>query len=42
VVNTTHLVNFDKRFVSPRNGVLTWTPGNNGCTLICHGATHPR
>jgi predicted CXXCH cytochrome family protein len=42
VTNRTHLVNFDKRFVSPRGGVLTWTPGNNGCTLVCHGATHPR
>jgi predicted CXXCH cytochrome family protein len=42
VANATHLINFDKRFVSPRNGVLTWTPGNNGCTLTCHGATHPR
>ena len=42
VANTTHLINFDKRFVLPRNGVLTWTPGNNGCTLVCHGATHPR
>ena len=42
VANTTHLVNFDKRFVSPKNGVLTWTPGNNGCTLTCHGASHPR
>lgn len=42
VANTTHLVNFDKRFVSPRNGQITWTPGNNGCTLTCHGASHPR
>lgn len=42
VTNTTHLVNFDKRFVTPNNGVLTWTPGNNGCTLTCHGAKHPR
>lgn len=42
VANATHLVNFDRRYVSARNGVLTWTPGNNGCTLVCHGATHPR
>jgi predicted CXXCH cytochrome family protein len=42
VANSTHLVNFDKRFVTPNGGALTWTPGNNGCTLTCHGATHPR
>jgi predicted CXXCH cytochrome family protein len=42
VANKTHLVNFDKRFVAARGGVLNWTPGNNGCTLTCHGATHPR
>jgi predicted CXXCH cytochrome family protein len=42
VANTTHLINFDKRFVTPNNGVLSWTPGNNGCTLTCHGARHPR
>jgi len=34
------LVNFDKRFVSPRNGVLTWTRGNNGLHADVHGATH--
>ena len=42
VAGSTHLVNFDKRYVTPRNGVLSWTPGNNGCTLVCHGAVHPR
>jgi predicted CXXCH cytochrome family protein len=40
--NNPALVNFDKRFVTARNGVLEYSRTTKNCTLVCHGATHPR
>ena len=42
--NNAHLVNFDKRFVTPSSGgVLRWdqtSPGRGRCYLTCHGKNH--
>lgn len=42
--NNAHLMNFDKRFVTPSSGgVLRWdqtSPGRGRCYLTCHGENH--
>jgi len=42
--NNAHLINFDKRFVTPSSsGILRWeqtTPGHGRCYLTCHGDNH--
>ena len=42
--NNAHLVNFDRRFVTPSSsGVLRWeqtSPGRGRCYLTCHGENH--
>jgi predicted CXXCH cytochrome family protein len=42
--NNAHLINFDKRFVTPSSGgVLRWdqtSPGRGRCFLTCHGRNH--
>jgi hypothetical protein len=42
--NNAHLVNFDRRFVTPSSsGLLRWeqtTPGHGRCYLTCHGDNH--
>ncbi|MFN7915647.1 MAG: cytochrome c3 family protein [Vicinamibacterales bacterium] len=43
-LNNAHLVNFDKRFVTPSSsGLLKWeqtSPGRGRCYLTCHGDNH--
>lgn len=42
--NNAHLVNFDRRFVTPSSGgLLRWeqtSPGRGRCYLTCHGENH--
>lgn len=42
--NNAHLINFDRRFVTPSSsGVLRWeqtSPGQGRCYLTCHGRNH--
>ena len=42
--NNAHLINFDKRFVSPNSsGALRWeqtSAGKGRCYLLCHGENH--
>jgi predicted CXXCH cytochrome family protein len=43
VQNQTHLVNFNTFYVKPLTGRLTYTdrgPGQDVCTLSCHGSDH--
>lgn len=44
VTNNAHLINFDRRFVTPSStGILRWeqtTPGHGRCYLRCHGENH--
>lgn len=44
VTNNAHLVNFDRRFVTPSSsGILRWeqtSPGRGRCYLTCHGENH--
>jgi predicted CXXCH cytochrome family protein len=43
VQNQQHLINFNTLYVKPLNGRLSYTslgPGNDSCTLSCHGTDH--
>jgi hypothetical protein len=44
VTNNAHLMNFDKRFVTPSSsGILRWdqtSTGRGRCYLTCHGKNH--
>ena len=43
-INNAHLMNFDRRFVTPNSvGILRWdqtSPGHGRCYLSCHGRDH--
>ncbi len=43
-INNAHLINFDRRFVTPSSGgILRWeqtSPGRGRCYLTCHGRNH--
>ena len=41
--NNSHLINFDTRVVTPRNGVMRFVDQGRyrgNCTLVCHGQNH--
>lgn len=43
VADTRALINFNKLYVSPNKGIISFNdngPGNRSCTLTCHGSAH--